>query len=352
MNSMFQNMFYLICILVSVIILFFLFAFILKKSKQKKWTMVQSYFLNFFQQKEISFDSSIFQIILQEEILFEVFFDLAKECNEAFSPDKLKNLKSFFEENLEFIRKQSVSFQMKFLSFLSVYPSFLEGRGNSILSYVAECTISDSSFLVDQSFFAICRFGNSELVKKTLAFMNQKQIYYTPKLVLNSLLNFQGDAKLLKEFLAKDIKKYMNCYQQACIEFLGIKKINISTTLIPILTDLKEEKDVRIACIRYFAKVIYKPVVPILYEFLKDDVGSWEYATVAAKTLGSYPSKDTTNHLLLALGSYSWYVRNNASASIVKINDRDVVKHMLRKIGDKYAYEALSYQLKLQEEKK
>ncbi len=93
--------------------------------------------------------------------------------------------------------------------------------------------------------------------------------------------------------------------------------------------------------------MVYKKAVPVLYEMIKNDVLSWEEAAIAAKALGNYPSKETNNHLLAALGSYSWYVRHNAAGSLVKNNRREVVKEMLRQINDKYAYEALKYQLQL-----
>ncbi|MCI8575462.1 MAG: HEAT repeat domain-containing protein, partial [Bacilli bacterium] len=235
------------------------------------------------------------------------------------------------------------------LAFLAKYPMFLEGRSNPFISYVAECTISNHFALVDYSFLVVNRFGNSNLLRKTLLLMNQHQISHNSKLITNSLLQFQGDVQTLKDLLSKDLKKYMDCYCVACIDYFGYQKLDVTSILLTFFQDSKKDKEIHLACIRYFSQVKFKPVVPFLYEFLKNDVNSWECAAIAAKALGNYPSKETNNHLLEALGSYSWYVRNNAAESIVKNNRKDVVKEMLRQISDKYAHEALKYQLQLQE---
>lgn len=352
MELLFRNMFYAYCIIFCFIVFITLVFWILKSKNANNLKQLRFDLNLFFQSNDSKMDSSLFHRIMKNEKSFQLFLQVLSKIDQDNLFEKLKSLKPYFSKYLPIIRKETVSFQTSFLSFLSLYPILLEGKGNAILAYVAECTISDSFYIVDQSFLTVCCFGNSELLKKTLMLMNQHEIYHSPKLVTNSLLKFQGDAKVLKEFLAKDIKKYQSYYRQACIDFLGIRHINIASTLLPVMLDKKEDQEVRIACIRYFSNVNYKPAVPYLYEFLKDDIGSWEYAAVAAKTLGHYPSKDTNNHLLSALGSYSWYVRNNAASSLVWINDRDVVKQMLRKIGDKYAHEALTYQLQLKEGRK
>lgn len=351
MEALFSNMFYFYCFMFLFLFLFFFFSVLVLKSQLRKQKNIHTYLKEFnFSNNEgdINFLVSVFQNLKY----FTLFDQMLTMKDKKIRTEILDFIQPILVSMVSFIRKSSEAYQVFFLSFLAKYPILLEGKNNPLVTYVVEGTISSSFAIVDKSFLVLNLFGNSELVKKSLLLMSQKNIVHHPKLITNSLLRFQGNVAILGEFLVKDLKKYLKYLQVACIDFLGDKKIDAKVVLLGFMQDLKEDKEVRIACIRYFGKVKYKEAAPYLYQYLKEDVNSFEIATVAAKALGNYPYKDTTNHLLEALGSYSWYVRNNAAASIVRINDSDVVRRMLRQIGDKYAYESLMYQKKLQEGKR
>ncbi len=327
-------------------LIFFLISWMRACRIGQKRKDFQKYLQNYFLSQENQELEFLLSYLKKECFFLEFYhwFDgLSKKDQERF----LKVVGEFLLQLLPFVRTASIRYQVLFLKFLTQYPKCMEGKDNPLLSYMAESAISTHFAIRDWAFLGINRFGNSTLLRKTLLLMNQHVEEHNAKLITNSLLQFQGDAKLLKEFIGKDIKKYRDCYCIACIDYLGYQKLDISSAILSFLQDNKKDKEVHIACIRYFAQVVYKKAVPVLYEMIKNDVLSWEEAAIAAKALGNYPSKETNNHLLAALGSYSWYVRHNAAGSLVKNNRREVVKEMLRQINDKYAYEALKYQLQL-----
>ncbi len=352
MEMWFEKIFviYILVFLFLLLGIFFV-LFILKVRKNNNIWLNQQ-IEEFILSKDALMDEALFSKVIKNEQTFSSFLNVLKRYSIEVQKKKIVSLKPFFLDSFSKIRNRSIIYQVFFLRFLSQYPNLLEGKNNPLLTYVAECCISDSFYLVDQAFLTINCFGNSELVRKTLLLMNQHNINYHSKLITNSLLTFHGNDTVFCDNIAKDIKKYNANYQVALIDFLGIKKLDLSELILSLLVDQKEDKEVRLACIRYFSIVRYKYVRPVLYDFLKDDVNSWEYAAIAAKALINYPGKETTNHLLEALGSYSWYVRNNAAKSIIDMNDSDIVRQMLRQISDKYAHEALVYQKSLKERKK
>ena len=88
-------------------------------------------------------------------------------------------------------------------------------------------------------------------------------------------------------------------------------------------------------------------MVPILYDLLNDN--TYEYDLVSAHTLRNYKGVQTKEVLIKALQSHNWYVRKNAAESLVIITKIDNIKKIMDKLDDKYAKEALSYQLYLRE---
>lgn len=345
---MVQKIVYMMAFLFFLFFLLLVFCYFRNQIREKKKQELDQYLHNWhIKRKNQNVD--VLVLFLKKDSFFSLFTswwdELSKEQREDIYPYVLILL----EKLLGYVRNASISYQVKFLNFLVQYPKFLEGKGSPLISYVVECTISNHFALVDYSFLVINRFGNSSLLRKTLMLMNQHSIEHNSKLLTNSLLQFGGDTEKMKENLVKDLKKYMVCYAVSCIDYLGYQKLDVSQVLLDLVVDPKKDKEIKIACLRYFARVKVKPAVAILYDYLKNDVISWECAAIAAKALENYPSKETNNRLLEALGSYSWFVRNNAAKSLVQNNKKEVIKEILRQIKDKYAYEALKYQLQLQE---
>jgi len=80
-----------------------------------------------------------------------------------------------------------------------------------------------------------------------------------------------------------------------------------------------------------------------------NDQDTFEYAAVAANVLKSYPSKETLKHLVEALRSKNWYVRNNAACAIVSFATEKELES-LKNFDDKYGREALMYHISMKKD--
>lgn len=84
-----------------------------------------------------------------------------------------------------------------------------------------------------------------------------------------------------------------------------------------LMIDEQADKELRLACIRYFMRNHWDHALPTLIAFAQNtDPTSWEFSAVSALALGSYPGAQTVETLRRCLSSRTWYVRHNAADSL------------------------------------
>ena len=259
----------------------------------------------------------------------------------------LTKIKPVFTEILPHYQKEEAIRQTYFIHFLAQYPYLYEKNMDLVLSYIMQCTTEDSVYLRENALNTLYSIGNVSHIKEVFFQMNYLNIKHHHKLITDGLMKYKGDTKELADMLIEELKNYDENYKVACINYFGYKKIDCKEFIYKILTSKIEYKEVKLACIRYFSNVHYEPVIDTLYELLADDKNNWEYSAIAAITLKKYPGNKTLDALKNAVKSHNWYVRTNAAASLIELTEEKKRKDLIGSMDDRYAQEALSYQLYL-----
>ncbi len=257
----------------------------------------------------------------------------------------LTQLKSVFLELTPYYEKKEVILQTYFVNFLRENSYIYSDNNNIITKYLKDSTLSPSIYLRENALNALYNISNITYLKEVFYNMNYMNINHNNKLITDGLMKFTGNEKELSNMLIQEFSSYNENFKIACINYFNYKKIKCEESIYKILKDENELQEVRIACIRYFGSIQYKKAVPILHDLLNDKIE--EYGVVSASALRNYKSVETTEALIQALKSHNWYIRNNAAESLIKITKKEYIQKIVDKIDDKYAKEALNYQLYL-----
>lgn len=279
---------------------------------------------------------------------FIAFRNILERMNEKERVVYLKNLKYTIIKIVPYYHKKEIIKETYFVHFLKEYAYIYSDNDNAIIHYLISAITANSVYLRENALNALYQVGKVSYLLEAFEKMNYLQIHHHHKLITDGLLKFQGNMEELTESLIQNIKEYSEEYQVAFINFFSYQKISCEEKLYTILKNKNTSKEVRIACIRYFSNVIYEPVTELLYELLHQSKLDWEYAAIAASTLSHYKSEKTTDELTSALTSHNWYVRNNAAISLTKTNSDSKLYQILKKLEDKYALDALTYQIRMQ----
>jgi hypothetical protein len=113
--------------------------------------------------------------------------------------------------------------------------------------------------------------------------------------------------------------------------------------MLEIMTNEKENQELRFSAIRYFAKYAYEPAYPYLCSFACEDSPIWEYRAITATALGAYPSARTEEILKQLLCDTNWYVRYNAADSLERLGVQYEDMIDIFEGQDRYASEMLRY---------
>ena len=343
-------------LLVFVAVLFFDIACVfVRKANSYKLKKLEENFENIIKNiniYEISEDHlSFLSRKLKRNSNFIAFSHVLEKMDEKDRIIYLKKLKTVFLKILSHYEKEDIIKQTYFVYTLSKYPYIYNDNWNHLVHYFIKCCISSSIYLRENALHALYVSGIELYVMEAFRQMNYHNIPHHHKLLTDGLIEFcenVGNTNDLVNALKENLKTYNENFQVACVNFFHYQKIECKEFLYKILINEETAKEVKIACIRYFANIQYKPVLPYLYDFILDDKNNFEYAAVASTTLKNYPTKETLKYLIMALRSHNWYVRVNAANSLIEIVNKKDLETLL-KIDDRYAREALIYQMSLKE---
>ena len=213
-----------------------------------------------------------------------------------------------------------------------------------VLSYLQK----DSLYCKINALKALCSFGSpSILIDALVELGNGQESQIHEKVVTEALLAYTGDADALIELLWARLERFSLPIQRAVLDYIRFQSGDYCGRMLEILEDSRQDKELRLAAIRYFGKYPSPQARALLLEFLEDrDPTRWEYAAISATALARYDGKDVVDALLRAMNSSNWYIRNNASASLEAHGL--TYEEMLRVLSgdDRYAREMLTYRLK------
>ena len=208
-----------------------------------------------------------------------------------------------------------------------------------------EWLVSDHSiYCRENALYALYAGGQPEHVIKAYHILTRMRIEHSSKMVTDGLLSFQGDRELLAEELWKNWTHYSTYYKICFVNFFRMISGNFTERLLIVLKDEENDRELRLAVIRYFRKYKYDKAWEYLCCLVEEwRESDWEYAALSALALESYPGKRTIDALKKGCESRNWYIRYNSAQSLGKLIDHEQKGKLIQNEKDIYAKEMMAY---------
>lgn len=197
---------------------------------------------------------------------------------------------------------------------------------------------------------AIYSVGEADCVVKALKTVDSQPNFYHAKLLTDGLLNYDGDRKRLSEALWAEFESFSLHMQLALLNYFRFSSGDHCERMLALLADESRDDEIRFSCIRYFGKYRYDPAYEILLSCA--DIRRetrWEYAAIASSALSAYPSDRTVEVLKANLYHRNWYIRYNASQSLVDLGLTYLDLIDIVEGEDRFASEILRYRFHMRD---
>lgn len=209
-----------------------------------------------------------------------------------------------------------------------------------ILSY-----LDDSSVYCRENVLkALYACGNVQAVYNMLIRMEEHSIFHHKKLITDGLITFKGDKKALADMLWSHYEAFGENMQIAIINFITATQDGYGETFMKALQNKHQSIEIKLSFIRYYRKHYYEPILPLLYDYINNDLDD-SISIVVASVLTKYPSEETREVLRNSIHHRNWYVRLNSATSLVDMSISDEDVEAIVNSGDIYAMEMLRYVL-------
>lgn len=295
--------------------------------------------------KEIYYVKKLMKNKLGRQAFDNIIFNLNKEDFEFY---EVKKFISIFSNVLEYdikkIRKKDIVKKYEFIYYLGEYGVY----SPKIVDFLIDSLKIKNIDLRISSLNSIAKIGNVESFIEALIFISKNNIYINKKVLVKIIDKFKDDIKIIYGLLKilNDLNENIQC---SIID--NFSKNNYYFLNSYLLNKLKNEenKEVRIALLKYFRENYFEEFSKIIIKFLYSDF--WEERAVCAKVASTYYSEAMEGELKKSISDSNWYVRLNSANSIVEntINFKIIEEILLGQ--DNYAKEILLYSLKAKDEK-
>ena len=186
--------------------------------------------------------------------------------------------------------------------------------------------VREGSFYVRQnSLEALASVADACAFADAVELIERGDDFHHPKLVTEAALSFAGDADGLVAELTARFDGLRPATQAAVINYLRMSDSRFCDRLLLLLKEEEEDRELRLAIVRYYRKNRYEPARETLQKLVRSSpTEGWEFAALAALSLESYPGDDTEKVLKQALSHRNWYVRSNAAEALLNLLARPV----------------------------
>lgn len=250
----------------------------------------------------------------------------------------------FQELTIYYSRKNEI--QAAYFPYLiEKYHLFEKDCDRSVIRTLQELVRSDSLYARENALHALYSIGNEEAVVDSLRILDNTASYHHKKLLTDGLLCFSGDKEAFNELLWKRFDSFSVPMQNAILDYFRFGSGAYRERMYEFL-NTECDQELCFSAIRYFGKYPYEPAYEKLIEFAQNESDAhWEYASIAAFSLASYPGERTGEVLKGMLCSRNWYVRFNASQSLDRLGYEYADLLDIFESDDRYASEMLRYWL-------
>lgn len=233
-----------------------------------------------------------------------------------------------------------------YLYFLSEHISSEGRRIDSLQKVVLSCMRKRNLYCKVNGLKALMVFGHVDNVIEGIRNIDRSGFFVHEKILTESLLEYRGDKRNLAYRLLKEFQEFSPHMKHALLNYIRFYSGSYGEQIASIMRDENEDKEVRMAAIRYFGKYRDESVYDDLKAFASDSsVDMWEYRTVSISAIALYRSVETVGVLKDALHSSNWYVRRAAAIGLDSMNvSYDDMMDVLMG-DDRYAREMMMYRL-------
>lgn len=259
-------------------------------------------------------------------------------------PPKAKELLGDLLIKVFFVYRASEDYVRSLLIDVIIRCGIASDRLNGWLLEYAE---SNNLLLKTEALRCICIQRNPEMIVRALERISRKPLFFSNKLITDTLMTFHGDNALLLEKLWAALDSFSPEIQVSVLQLLASKDDgSYAGKLLRLLESEKTDMEVRLAAIKYFSGVNAPECVAQLAELLTSE--TWEYAAVAAKVLENYDCSSVFDALKAGVCSKNWYVRNNCARTIVNSCSSAQAREALE-VSDRYGRNSVRYALEIKE---
>lgn len=218
--------------------------------------------------------------------------------------------------------------------------------GGKVTDTLLELLRSVNVYCRENTLKAIYSTGNPALAATALKIIDKNLSFHHPKLVCDGLLSFNGEKEPLRDALLESFDSFSVDMRVNILNYFRFGNIRCDSTMLRILKDEKENRELRFSAIRYFEKFPSEEAKPVILDLAENLAErAWEYQAIATSALKSYPDDATFRILVKNLSNSNWHVRQNSAISCEKLG---YTYHDLINVfdgNDRYAREIMRYRL-------
>lgn len=195
---------------------------------------------------------------------------------------------------------------------------------------------------------ALYEFGHPEYIVKAIEILDRSGDFFHEKVLTDGLLTYTGSHDQLIRLFRERFDRFTDRIKLAILNYVRFQSGNYCEWMYDLMTDERENKELRLSAIRYFGRYVFEPARKVLLEFASDkDPVHWEYEAVSITSLAAYDGEDVLETLKNAMHSSNWYVRKNAAECLKHhgVDYSDMLEVMSG--SDRYAREMMMYQLEM-----
>lgn len=187
---------------------------------------------------------------------------------------------------------------------------------------------------------SLSKLGNKEYFIQGLKEIINSSSLIHEKIIIDALYSFYKNDETLNKELRKQLDNdNIDLSKIIITHFINTKYKEAKNDLYQLLRNKEIDKEIKIACIKYFSNIEFIKVKDILIEFLKNE--NWEIRATSANALRKYKYKDVIMALQESIKDEVWYVRHNSANSLYNLVDGKDDLELIINGKDKYASDSI-----------
>ncbi len=183
-------------------------------------------------------------------------------------------------------------------------------------------------------------------IVKAFRHITEHHLSHNPKLVQDGLASYPSDKEALADTLWRQRGHFHSSIVVGIIGFITMQSNQYQDEFLHALQHEKMDLELKLRLIRYYKRHPCPEAEALLLSYASDSEDA--VRIVAVHVLGSYRSKRVLSVLKRALLDHNWYVRRNASQSLLAIDATASDLSDVLSGHDQFAKDMLSYYYQLE----